>query len=205
MGLGKTVQFLAFLLRSQERAKEPPGPTLLVAPTSVIGNWEREVARFAPGLPVRCHHGAGRATDPAELASLRGTLVLTSYSLLWRDAAVLGKVSWWAVVLDEAQNIKNSDTATSLAARDLDARHRFALTGTPVENRLAELWSILDFLNPDLLGNEEVFLKKFAAPIERGKDEQAAARLRRIVAPFLLRRHKTDPNIAPDLPPKEEI
>jgi hypothetical protein len=205
MGLGKTVQLLAFMLRCQEQKKRPRGPALLVAPTSVVGNWEREIARFAPSLPVVNHYGTGRATDPAGLSVHDGKLVLTTYSLLWRDAELLKKVPWWLVALDEAQNIKNSDTATAKAARELDARHRFALTGTPVENRLAELWSILDFANPGLLGSEEAFQKTFGTAIERQRDEAAAGRLRRIVAPFILRRHKSDPAIAPDLPAKDEM
>jgi SNF2 family DNA or RNA helicase len=132
-------------------------------------------------------------------------VILTTYSLLWRDIAVLKRVPWWLVALDEAQNIKNADTATSQAARLLDARYRFALTGTPVENRLTELWSLLDFTNPALLGTEDSFRQNFAAPIERGNDPDVAARLRRIVAPFVLRRHKSDPTIAPDLPSKDEM
>jgi hypothetical protein len=207
MGLGKTVQLLAFMLKHQEMQpkRRPKGPALLVAPTSVVGNWEREIARFAPSISVVNHYGAGRATAPAELTAHDGKLVLTTYSLLWRDGAVLKQVPWWLVALDEAQNIKNSDTATAQAARELEARHRFALTGTPVENRLAELWSILDFTNPGLLGSEDTFQKTFAAPIERLNDASAAGRLRRIVAPFVLRRHKSDPTIAPDLPEKDEM
>jgi superfamily II DNA or RNA helicase len=205
MGLGKTVQLIAFILRCLGRKEPPRGPALLVAPTSVIGNWEREIRRFAPSLRVVNHYGAGRADRPDELASHGGTLILTTYGLLWRDVEVFKQVPWWLLALDEAQNIKNADTATSKAARLLDARYRFALTGTPVENRLAELWSLLDFANPGLLGAEDSFRETFAAPIERGNDPEVAARLRRIVAPFVLRRHKSDPTIAPDLPAKDEM
>jgi len=204
MGLGKTVQFIAFLLRAREGKRPPSAPSLLVAPTSVLGNWERELARFAPSLPIHRHYGPARATGPAQIEQLGGALVLTTYSMLWRDAALLARVPWWAVALDEAQNIKNSHTATAKAARSLGASHRFALTGTPVENRLAELWSILDFTNPGLLGPEDRFARDHARPIEQGSAPEAE-RLKKIVGPFILRRLKSDPAIAPDLPAKDEM
>ena len=204
MGLGKTVQVIAFLL-GLESTERKQSPTLIVTPTSVVGNWEREIARFAPSLSIARHYGADRARTPADFPKKPGTLVLTSYGLLRRDAELLGKVEWSAVVLDEAQNIKNSASATARATRVLHADHRFALTGTPVENRLAELWSILEFLNPGLLGPLETFRREFAVPIERYGNEQAAERLRRIVGPFLLRRLKSDPSIISDLPPKNEM
>jgi superfamily II DNA or RNA helicase len=204
MGLGKTIQLLAFLLRRAELAETDNRPALLVAPTSVIGNWESEAQRFAPSLQIAAHYGAGRARDPSELPTGARSLVLTTYSLLRRDAALLGAVEWSVVALDEAQNIKNAASATAGSARMLRASHRFALTGTPVENRLGELWSILDFANRGLLGPLETFRREFAVPIERYGDEQAAARLRRIVSPFVLRRLKSDPTVISDLPEKSE-
>ncbi|WP_437282270.1 DEAD/DEAH box helicase [Sorangium sp. So ce375] len=222
MGLGKTVQLLAFLVGQRAAAPEDARPTLLVAPTSVVGNWEREAARFAPALPLVRHFGEGRARSAEELASRAsgasegpdgrgdgarragGGLVLTTYGLLRRDAAALAGVDWATVVLDEAQNIKNAASRTARAARALRASHRVALTGTPVENRLAELWSILEFANPGLLGPLEAFRRTYAVPIERYGDRRAAERLRRVAGPFLLRRIKGDPNVLQDLPPKDE-
>ncbi|NVJ27963.1 DEAD/DEAH box helicase [Myxococcus sp. AM011] len=205
MGLGKTVQMLAFLLRRLERAPRDSRPTLLVAPTSVVGNWEREVARFAPSLRVTPHYGAERARAARDVPRGPGVLVLTTYGLLRRDAELLAKVDWATVVLDEAQNIKNSASATARAARALRASERFALTGTPVENRLAELWSILEFANPGLLGPLETFRRELALPIERHGSQEAATRLRRIIGPFVLRRLKSDPTIIADLPAKNEM
>jgi superfamily II DNA or RNA helicase len=203
MGLGKTIQLLAHLLR---RAAAPGArrPALLVAPTSVVGNWEREIERFAPSLRVARHYGGERTRAASELAA-SDRLVLTSYAVLRRDAALLGAVEWSAVVLDEAQNIKNSASATARAARALRAGERFALTGTPVENRLAELWSIFEFINPGLLGPLEKFRREFAVPVERYGNESVAKRLRRVTAPFILRRLKSDPSIIDDLPAKNEM
>jgi SNF2-related domain/SNF2 Helicase protein/Helicase conserved C-terminal domain len=205
MGLGKTIQLLAFLLHRREHAANDERPALLVAPTSVLGNWEREAERFAPELRVVRHYGAGRARQRGQVPRGAGTLVVTSYGLLRRDAALLSQVDWSTVVLDEAQNIKNAASATARAARSLAAAHRFALTGTPVENRLAELWSIFDFANPGLLGPLESFRREFAVPIERYGNDAAASRLRRVAGPFLLRRLKSDPAIIGDLPPKNEM
>jgi SNF2 family DNA or RNA helicase len=196
MGLGKTVQVIAWLLA---RPEDDERPALLVCPTSVLGNWAREVARFAPSLPVAAYYGAGReARFPA------GGLVLTSYGVLRRDAGALAAVDWSAVVLDEAQNIKNPASATARAARALRASARVAMTGTPIENRLSELWSIFEFTNPRLLGPLEAFRREYALPIERFQDADAADRLRRLVAPLLMRRVKTDPAVIADLPPKLE-
>jgi len=205
MGLGKTVQLLAFLLRRASDAPDDPRPTLLVAPTSVVGNWEREVLRFAPSLEITPHYGTGRLRSVAGFPGRTGALVVTTYGLLRRDADLLAGVEWSTVVLDEAQNIKNAASATARAARMLRACHRFALTGTPVENRLAELWSILEFANPGLLGPLETFRRELAVPIERYGDAAAAERLRRLVSPFLLRRLKADPLIIQDLPAKHEM
>jgi hypothetical protein len=206
MGLGKTIQVLAFLLQRAERRAGDPRPSLVVCPTSVVGNWEREIQRFAPSLSVVRHYGASRAPSPDLLAE-RGarTVVLTTYGLLRRDAEVLSAVSWATVVLDEAQNIKNPGSRTARAARALRAAHRVALTGTPVENRLAELWSILEFATPGLLGSLEAFRRTYAVPIERYQDTEASDRLRRVVGPFILRRLKSDPAVIRDLPAKNEM
>ncbi len=200
MGLGKTIQTLALLLH-----RRGEGPVLLVCPTSVVGNWRHEAARFAPALRVWVHQGPGRVVDAAfAVAAAAHDLVLTSYSLLARDAPSLMRVTWAGLVLDEAQNIKNPDAATTQAAGRLSAGWRVALTGTPVENRLDELWSILDFLNPGFLGARAAFRARYALPIEREADPQAAAALRARVGPLILRRLKTDRTIAPDLPEKLE-
>ncbi len=202
MGLGKTVQLLALL------AGDPPeaGPTLLVCPMSLVGNWQREAAKFAPKLRVHVHHGAER-TRGAEFAAAVHTadLVLTTYSVAARDAVDLAGIDWHRVVVDEAQAIKNAATRQAEAVRSLPARHRVAVTGTPVENRLADLWSIMQFANPGLLGPAATFRKKFAEPIERHGDAEVAERLRRITGPFVLRRLKTDASIISDLPEKLEM
>jgi superfamily II DNA or RNA helicase len=203
MGLGKTMQLLAFLLDRQQRAPQDARPALLVAPTSVLGNWEREAQRFAPSLQVVPHYGAQRERSAEGFPA--GSLVLTSYGLLRRDAELLKSVDWSVVALDEAQNIKNSASSSARAARSLKAGQRFALTGTPVENRLAELWSISEFLNPGLLGPLDKFRRELAVPIERYGNGEATERLRRIVGPFVLRRLKSDPTIISDLPRKQEM
>jgi hypothetical protein len=205
MGLGKTMQLLAFLLHRLEVAPHDARPALLIAPTSVLGNWERELERFAPALRVTAHYGSTRVRDASELPREAGSLVLTTYGLLRRDVKLLQKVDWSVLALDEAQNIKNAASATARAARALRASQRFALTGTPVENRLAELWSILELANPGLLGPLEKFRRDFAVPIERYRNEDAAARLRKLVSPFILRRLKSDPTVIADLPAKNEM
>ncbi|SCG61690.1 non-specific serine/threonine protein kinase [Micromonospora inositola] len=202
MGLGKTVQLLALL------AGDPPeaGPTLLVCPMSLVGNWQREAARFTPGLRVHVHHGAERARGAEFRTTVHGAdLVLTTYSVAARDAFALAGIDWHRVVVDEAQAIKNASTRQAEAVRSLPARHRVAVTGTPVENRLADLWSIMQFANPGLLGPAATFRKKFAEPIERHGDDEVAGRLRRITGPFVLRRLKTDSSIISDLPEKLEM
>jgi SNF2 family DNA or RNA helicase len=204
MGLGKTIQLLA-TVENQRAGQSGQGPALLICPTSVAENWRREAARFTPGLRVLLHHGPGRArgADFAEQAK-QHDLVVTTYSLVPRDQETLGQVEWQAVVLDEAQNIKNPETRQTRGVRALRAGWRAALTGTPVENRLRELWSIMEFLNPKYLGPEATFHRRFAIPIERYGDEDRAATLRRLVRPFLLRRVKTDPAVIRDLPEKVE-
>ncbi len=204
MGLGKTVQLIALLL--QRASADATGPSLLVCPTSVIGNWERELARFAPSLPFVRHYGVQRTREARMLAELpAGTLVLTTYGLLRRDWSMLADVDWSVVTLDEAQNIKNAASRTARAARALRAQFRVALTGTPIENRLAELWSIFEFLNPRFLGAQAEFRRAYAIPIERYGDADAAERLKRLTQPFILRRLKSDPTIIRDLPSKQEM
>lgn len=201
MGLGKTAQLIATVL-----ADPADGPTLVVCPVSVLGNWHREAQRFAPGLDVVVHHGAARERDPDAFADAarEADLVLTTYSLLARDAASFGALRWGRLVLDEAQQIKNPSAAQTRAAAAITAGRRVALTGTPVENRLSELWSIMGVLNPGLLGTATEFRERFASPIEREHDPDATERLRRITGPFILRRLKTDRSIITDLPDKVE-
>ena len=199
-----TIQTIAFLLHLQEQ-KALEKPTLLVCPTSVLGNWEREVHKFGPTLKTLVHYGDKRLKGKAfAKESSKQDLVITSYSLVYRDAKTFEGVSWQVVVLDEAQNIKNPDALQSQAVRKLSAEFRMALTGTPVENRLAELWSILDFLNPGYLGNRKFFQDEFATKIEKNGDANALQLLRSLVQPFILRRLKTDRQIIQDLPEKQE-
>ncbi|MBL8757935.1 MAG: ATP-dependent helicase, partial [Phycisphaerae bacterium] len=232
MGLGKTIQLLAMLLA--ERAGPPAGsgagaggagggggggggtsgggsagdpilPTLLIVPMSVVGNWVRETARFAPSLRVHVHHGPERPQGEALLrAAHAADLVITTYALAHRDRASLEPIAWGRIALDEAQNIKNPGTKQTQAIRALDAPRRVALTGTPIENRLSELWSIMDFLNPGLLGGLHEFRARFAVPVERYHDQHKGRQLRAMVQPFVLRRLKTDPTVIADLPEKVE-
>ncbi len=203
MGLGKTVQALAFLLH--EKARGERRPVLLAGPMTVLGNWLSEARRFAPELRLLLHHGPGRAQGEALARAAAGAdVVVTSYALLHRDYAALRRVGWSGIVLDEAQNIKNPDTRQARAARALQADYRIALTGTPMENHVGELWSVMDFLNPGLLGRRSVFRETFFRPIQSGTDPGARARLRRVTAPFILRRLKTDRRVIADLPAKIE-
>jgi superfamily II DNA or RNA helicase len=196
MGLGKTIQLIGLLVSR-------PGPFAVVCPTSVVGNWEREIRRFAPGLEVVRHHGPERSQDPGDLDGFTGVLV-TSYGTLRRDVELLGAVRWDVVALDEAQHVKNPTTAAAKAIRRLKAGTVVALTGTPLENRLADLWAVVDATNRGLLGSRTAFSRRFVAPVEVRRDAAAADRLRRLVAPFVLRRAKDDPEVAGDLPDKIE-
>ena len=199
MGLGKTIQALAFLLHAKTR------PALVVGPMSVLGNWIREAQRFAPGLRFHLHHGALRWHGESFAKAVKEMdVVVTSYNLLYRDYADLRHVNWSCILLDEAQNIKNPETRQAQAARALTADYRMALTGTPIENHVGDLWSIMDFLNPGILGKRAVFRDAFFRPIQSGTDPGARTRLRRITAPFILRRLKTDKQIISDLPEKME-
>jgi superfamily II DNA or RNA helicase len=198
MGLGKTLQVIALHLH---RAAAGSGPTLVICPTSLLGNWEREVRRFAPGTPVRRHHGSARSLDDLP----PGELVVTSYGVARRDAEVLAAAGFELVVADEAQHAKNPETATARALRTIGGPGgpaRLALTGTPVENRLSDLWSILDWTTPGLLGPFDRFLRTVATPVERNRDPLATERLARTIRPFVLRRKKSDPGVAPDNPPR---
>jgi superfamily II DNA or RNA helicase len=199
MGLGKTITLIALHLHRQTES-ESAGPTLVVCPTSLMGNWQREIERFAPGTPVRRFHGARRALDG--LAD--GEFVLTTYGTMRLDAPRLAAVPWGMLVADEAQHVKNPYSSTARELRSIEARARVALTGTPVENNLSELWAILDWTTPGLLGRLGTFRRRYAEAVEGGQDPAAADRLARLVRPFLLRRRKSDPGIAPELPPKTE-
>ena len=204
MGLGKTIQAIALLLR--EREGDRIGPTLIICPTSVVGNWKREVQRFAPELRVMIHHGGDRASgEELVAAAAEHDVVISTYGLARRDVDDLAQVRWSDVILDEAQNIKNPQAKQTQAVRRLPAANRIALTGTPVENRLSELWSIMHFLNPGFLGSQAGFRRDFALPIERYQDRDATERLKGLVGPFILRRLKTDPSIIQDLPDKLEM
>jgi SNF2 family DNA or RNA helicase len=203
MGLGKTIQALALIQR--DWSADGKRPVLLICPTSVVGNWQKEAARFTPDLPVMVHHGIGRAKGDSFVATAQEhALVISSYALLHRDAEHLQRVSWAGVILDEAQNVKNASTKQSRAARALQADYRVALTGTPVENNVGDLWSIMEFLNPGFLGNQTAFREQFFVPIQTRSDPGAAERLKRLTGPFILRRLKTDRSIIADLPEKME-
>jgi SNF2 family DNA or RNA helicase len=195
MGLGKTVQVLALHV-----TRPVAGPTLVVCPASLIGNWEREAARFTPGVPVRRFHGADRHLDDLD----ENTIALATYGVVRRDADRLSTVDWGLVVADEAQAIKNPLARTSRMIRSLRSAARVGLTGTPVENRLTDLWALLDWTTPGLLGPLETFRREIAVPVERHHDHAVAETFGGMVRPFLLRRRKTDPGVAPDLPPKVE-
>ncbi|WP_330302878.1 MULTISPECIES: DEAD/DEAH box helicase [unclassified Streptomyces] len=199
MGLGKTITLIALHLHRQTD-ESATGPTLVVCPASLMGNWQREIEKFAPGTPVRRFHGSQRGLEG--LAD--GGFVLTTYGTMRLDAPRLADVPWGMVVADEAQHVKNPYSATARALRTIGARARVALTGTPVENNLSELWAILDWTTPGLLGSLGTFRTHYAQAVEGGQDPAAAERLARLVRPFLLRRRKSDPGIAPELPPKTE-
>lgn len=233
MGLGKTVQIIARLVneraaisevaestkakKSTKTAKskkvlpafasvnEIP-PTLLIAPTSVVGNWQKEIEKFAPHLRAIVHHGSDRMQDAATFQDVYQThdLIITSFTLIRKDEALFSSVNWHRIVIDEAQNIKNPKAAQTKAILKLESKHRLALTGTPVENRLLDLWSIFNFLNPNYLGKEAQFKKSFETPIQKNNDQVQANVLKKLVEPFILRRVKTDQSIIKDLPDKIE-
>ncbi|MER7722497.1 DEAD/DEAH box helicase [Streptomyces sp. NPDC096323] len=199
MGLGKTITLIALHLHRQA-LDGAAGPTLVVCPTSLMGNWQREIEKFAPGTPVRRFHGASRSLENL----VDGEFVLTTYGTMRLDASRLAAARWGMVVADEAQHVKNPYSATARQLRTIGAQARVALTGTPVENNLSELWAILDWTTPGLLGRLGTFRTRYARAVEGGSDPAAAERLGALVRPFLLRRRKSDPGIAPELPPKTE-
>ncbi len=204
MGLGKTIQTLAMIQKF--KAEGETRPVLLVCPTSVVNNWRKEAHRFTPDLSVLVHHGSNRKKGEhfIEDAS-KSNVVISTYSLLYRDVEHLKRISWAGVILDEAQNIKNDLTKQSKAAREIDSPYRIALTGTPVENSVGDLFSLMQFLNPDFLGSSSGFRKNFLYPIQVGKDANARERLKQMTQPFILRRLKTDKSIITDLPEKMEM
>jgi len=200
MGLGKTIETIALLLSLKAEKKDQALRALIVAPTSVVTNWVREIERFGPALTTALWHGAGRKEQADELET--SNVIITSYALLRRDIDLLKELRLDYAILDEAQAIKNPLSATAQAAKDLQAEHRLALTGTPIENRLSEIWSLFDFVSPGLLGTLPKFEERYARPIEQGNSERAA-RLRAVIHPFILRRTKNE--VAKDLPPKLEV
>ncbi|MEA5490176.1 MULTISPECIES: DEAD/DEAH box helicase [Pseudanabaena] len=233
MGLGKTVQIIARLVNERAEIIEVPEPTkakkstkttkskkilpvfesvneipptLLIAPTSVVGNWQKEIEKFAPHLRAIVHHGSDRLQDAAAFQEIYQThdLIITSFTLIRKDEALFSSVNWHRIVIDEAQNIKNPKAAQTKAILKLESKHRLALTGTPVENRLLDLWSIFNFLNPNYLGKEAQFKKSFETPIQKNNDQVQAGVLKKLVEPFILRRVKTDQSIIKDLPDKIE-
>ena len=230
MGLGKTVQIIARLVNERAAITEIPEPTkakkttkskkvlpefvsvdeipptLLIAPTSVLGNWQKEIEKFAPHLRAIVHHGSDRLQDAEGFQEIYQThdLIITSFTLIRKDEALFSSINWHRIVLDEAQNIKNPKAAQTKAILKLESKHRLALTGTPVENRLLDLWSIFNFLNPNYLGKEAQFKKSFETPIQKNNDQIQVGVLKKLVEPFILRRVKTDQSIIKDLPDKIE-
>ncbi|TVP60877.1 MAG: DEAD/DEAH box helicase [Nodularia sp. (in: Bacteria)] len=205
MGLGKSVQVIARLVQEKD-AVESVLPTLLIAPTSVVGNWQKEIAKFAPHLKSMVHHGSDRLQNSPEFkaACQQHDVIITSFTLARKDEKLFNSVEWQRLVLDEAQNIKNPKAAQTKAILKLSAKHRLALTGTPVENRLLDLWSIFNFLNPGYLGKEAQFRKSFEVPIQKDNDRVKSTTLKKLVEPLILRRVKTDQSIINDLPDKVE-
>jgi SNF2 family DNA or RNA helicase len=223
MGLGKTIQLISYLLAVKEQAEfgldmdgkkgsrkaakdlEEAGPALIICPTSVLGNWQKELERFAPDLKVYLHYGSNRLKEEAFRGMAEGSdIVLTSYGLTHLDEEEFGSLTWSTIAIDEAQNIKNAQTKQSRAVRKLKGRHHIALTGTPMENRLSELWSIFDFTNHGYLGSLGQFQKRFIIPIEKDDEKAKIRELQGLIRPFLLRRTKKDEEVALNLPDKLE-
>ncbi|WP_078378856.1 DEAD/DEAH box helicase [Sutcliffiella halmapala] len=204
MGLGKTIQLIAYFLACKEREAKS-APVLIICPTSVLGNWQKELEKFAPSLQVMLHYGSNRAKSENFRDSIKGAdVVLTSYAISHLDEDELASINWSSICLDEAQNIKNADTKQSQAVRNLKGKHHIALTGTPMENRLSELWALFDFINPGYLGSLGGFHKQFVLPIEKDQDKQKIQQLQMLIQPFLLRRTKQDEQVALNLPAKQE-
>ncbi len=206
MGLGKTVQLISYLLHVNETI-DSPMPSIIICPTSVLGNWQKELARFAPSLIVHTHYQANRAKEDTFVQLVeqeKPHVILSTYGTVSQDTEFLQEIDWTAVVLDEAQNIKNMQTLQSRSIRKLHGKHHIALTGTPVENRLSELWAIFDFIHKGYLGSFGRFNEDFILPIERDESEPHKQKLRAKIQPFLLRRTKRDPNLQLNLPDKQE-
>jgi SNF2 family DNA or RNA helicase len=204
MGLGKTIQLIAYLLHVKQNSGSQ-SPSLIICPTSVLGNWQKEIERFASELNVRLHYGPNRLKAAYFTEDAEGMdIVLTSYGLAQLDQEELSSINWSTIALDEAQNIKNAQTKQSRAIRKLQGDHKIALTGTPMENRLSELWTIFDFTNNGLLGTFTHFQKRFILPIEKDEDQGKIQELQGLIRPFLLRRTKKDPEVELNLPDKLE-
>lgn len=206
MGLGKTVQLISYLLHIY-KATDHKKPSIIICPTSVLGNWQKELARFAPSLTVHTHYQANRAKDKLfkqQVVAEQPQVILSTYGTVSQDAEFLQEIEWATVVLDEAQNIKNMQTLQSRAIRKLQGAHHIALTGTPIENRLSELWAIFDFIHKGYLGSFSRFNEEFILPIERDESEAHKQKLRAKIQPFLLRRTKRDPHLQLNLPDKLE-
>ncbi len=195
MGLGKTIQVISLILKLKED-KKLKNPVLVICPTTLMGNWMKELQLFAPSLKVATYHGLDRKLD------MKNDVILTTYAIMRIDVEEMKKNTWGMIVVDEAQNIKNPDTAQTLAIKALKSDIKIAMTGTPVENRLTELWSIFDFINKGYLGSMKEFQKSYAIPIERFKEKSRASKLKLSVSPFVLRRVKTDKTVISDLPDK---
>lgn len=204
MGLGKTVQMITYFLQVKE-TENPEQPAIIICPTSVLGNWQKELEKFAPSLRVYLHYGSNRNKEEGFHEAIKAAdVVVTSYGLAHLDAEELKQVKWSTICIDEAQNIKNADTKQSRSVRSLTGDHHIALTGTPMENRLSELWAIYDFINKGYLGSLHQFHKRFVIPIERDHEEHKVRQLQRMIQPFLLRRTKKDQEVALNLPDKQE-
>ncbi|MDZ5471855.1 DEAD/DEAH box helicase [Bacillus sp. 31A1R] len=203
MGLGKTIQLISYLLSvKQQRGTDP---ALIVCPTSVLGNWQKEIERFAPDMEVYLHYGSNRLKGEVFTEKVaQADIVLTSYGLTHLDQPEFESLTWGTIAIDEAQNIKNAQTKQSRAVRKLKGKHHIALTGTPMENRLTELWSILDFTNHGYLGSLNTFQKRFVIPIEKDDEKEKIQHLQSLIRPFLLRRTKKDEEVALNLPDKQE-
>jgi SNF2 family DNA or RNA helicase/uncharacterized Zn finger protein len=202
MGLGKTLQVIATLLKFKEEGRLKEHPALVVAPTTLLTNWDKEIRKFAPGLNAVIYHGLGRRFDPKSVSGI--DVLLTSYGIARSESDKFKKVDWHTIIIDEAQNIKNSETAQAKSIKQLKGKIKIAMSGTPVENRLSEYWSIFDFSNTGYLGNLSFFNEHFAKPIELNKDRKKLEHFRKITQPFILRREKSDKSIISDLPDKIE-
>ena len=204
MGLGKTIQIIALLTHEKRSSRETP--TLLIAPTSVVGNWKKEFEKFSPEIVIAVHHGGNRSNSVKKLKEISSKVdvLITSFALLRKDIKLFKDIKWQRIVVDEAQNIKNPKSSQARAINSLKSKHRIALTGTPIENRLTDLWSIINFLNPDYLGSLSQFKKVYEIPIQRDANRRQSILLKNLIEPLILRRLKTDKTIIKDLPEKIE-